>query len=124
METISVDKVNRFANWLNILSEPKRLNILNKIIEGVQCNCNLCQSLSMSPNLVSHHISILCNSGIIMAEKGKNDARWVYYSIDTETMEKLRIFFNEFFNPARIKRRLPSCGPGLIIKESVFKHED
>ncbi len=113
METITSEKVNNLASWFNVLSEPTRLNIVNKIIEGVQCNCELGDSLSLSPNLISHHISILCDSGIVKAERDKNDARWIYYSVDEEVLKELKTQIFDFFDETRIKPCLSSCGPKL-----------
>jgi len=113
MESILADKVNQLANWFNVFSDPTRLNILNKIIEGVQCNCELGASLSLSPNLISHHISILCDSGFVKAEKDKNDARWIYYSVDKDALNELKTDILDFFDETRIKPCLNSCGPKL-----------
>lgn len=111
MEKITSEKVNKLAAWFNILGSPARLSILNAIMEGIQCNCELGDSLSMSPNLISHHISILCGSGIINAERDKNDARWIYYSVDEEVMNVLKGYIDDFLDENRIKPCLSVCGP-------------
>ena len=120
MKKTTTEKVNKLASWFNILSNPTRLNILNKIIEGVQCNCELGDSLSMSPNLISHHISILCDSGLINAERDTDDARWIYYSVDQDALKELKAQFFDFFDESRIQPCLSSCGPKLkSVKGSI-----
>ena len=109
--------LNQFAHILKIIGEPNRLLLLNKIIEGVQCNCELGKSLALAPNLVSHHLSVLCDSGIVAATRDENDARWIYYSINTDTFNRIREQFDDFFDRERIKPCLSVCGPNLPKEE-------
>lgn len=109
-----IDKdIPNFAAVLKILSEPNRLLLIDSIIEGVQCNCELGKSLSLAPNLVSHHLSVLCDAGIIEAKKDENDARWTYYSVNQDFLNQVKKQFNDFFDEARIKPCTSSCGPKL-----------
>ena len=64
---------------LKALAEPKRLRILHMLMEGVQCNCELGDALDMAPNLISHHLRILREVGLVDVERDPDDARWVYY---------------------------------------------
>jgi ArsR family transcriptional regulator len=107
----SKEKLERIAQWLKIFSEPNRLLLLEKIIDGVQCNCELGDSLQMAPNLISHHLSVLRDAGIIEAERDPVDARWIYYSINTEVMDELRQNIDDFLNSSRVQPRKLTCGP-------------
>ena len=105
------------ATHLKILAEPKRLLILNLLMEGVQCNCELGEELNMPPNLISHHLRILRQAGLVDVERDALDARWVYYSINRKALEELHEAFGVFFDPGRIKPRRPNCGPqGAFIR--------
>ena len=105
-------KINpSLANWLKILGEPNRLLLLNQIIEGICCNCELGKLLSLSPNLISHHMSVLNESGIVKAERDKDDARWIHYSIDIDVMKEVNTLFNAFFDEGRIQPNKSECGP-------------
>lgn len=99
------------TEWLKILGEPNRLLLLDQIIEGVRCNCELGKSLSLSPNLVSHHLSILLDSDLINAKRDQIDARWIHYSVNIETMKQLKALLDGFFDENRIKPDLSTCGP-------------
>ena len=96
---------------LKALAEPKRLLIFNLLMEGVQCNCELGDALQMPPNLISHHLRILREGGLVDVERDALDARWVYYSINREALDALNEAFGGFFDPDRIKPRRPNCGP-------------
>jgi ArsR family transcriptional regulator len=107
----SNEKLVDFGRWLKVICEPNRLLLLEKIIEGVQCNCELGDALQMAPNLISHHLSILREAGLIETERDPGDARWVYYSINPKAMEELRSLFGDFFDTSRIQPRRITCGP-------------
>ncbi len=99
------------ANRLKVLAEPKRLLILHMLMEGVQCNCELGDALKMPANLISHHLRILREAGLVDVERDALDARWVYYAINRTVLGELNQAFGLFFDPARIKPRRPTCGP-------------
>jgi ArsR family transcriptional regulator len=100
----------QLAGWLKVLAEPKRLYIFHLLVEGVQCNCELGNVLDAPPNLVSHHLRILREAGLVDVERDALDARWVYYSVNVGALEALRVSLGGFFGPARIKPRRV-CGP-------------
>ena len=77
------------ADQLKVLGEPKRLRILHMLMEGVQCNCELGDALDMAPNLISHHLRVLREAGLVDVERDPDDARWVYYSLNREALEEL-----------------------------------
>ena len=103
------------ADRLKILAEPKRLLILHLLMEGVQCNCELGDALQMAPNLISHHLSVLRQAGLVEIERDAVDARWIYYSINQAALNELNEMFGVFFDPDRIKPRRPTCGPQSSI---------
>jgi ArsR family transcriptional regulator, arsenate/arsenite/antimonite-responsive transcriptional repressor len=99
------------ADRLKVLAEPKRLLILHLLMEGVQCNCELGDALQMAPNLISHHLSVLRQAGLVDIERDAVDARWIYYSINQAALNELNEMFGVFFDLDRIKPRRPTCGP-------------
>jgi ArsR family transcriptional regulator len=102
--------LNKMAKWLKVLGEPNRLLIFNFIMEGVQCNCDLGDGLQMAPNLISHHLKVMREAGLIEVERDAVDARWMYYSINRQTLEELNQALGIFFDPQRIKPRRLNCG--------------
>jgi ArsR family transcriptional regulator len=120
-ENLSVPPANlqTLARWLKALSEPKRLLLLDRIIQGVQCNCELGDELGMAPNLISHHMSVLREVGLVDAERDPFDARWVYYSINRAALGQLNAAFGDFFTPERIQPRRLTCGPQAIASNQI-----
>ena len=103
--------LSALAERLRVLAEPKRLLILNLLMEGVQCNCELGGALDLAPNLISHHLRILREAGLVDVERDPVDARWVYYSVNRRALDDLNRTYGAFFDPARIKPRRQTCGP-------------
>ena len=103
------------ASRLKVLAEPKRLLILEMIIQGMQCNCELGDALQMAPNLISHHLSKLREVGLVNVERDAIDSRWVYYSINRAALDELNAVFGAFFDPNRIQPRRLTCGPSATV---------
>ncbi len=105
------------SNMLKVLSDPTRLAIFDLMMQGVQCNCELGDKLDLPMNLISHHLKVLKDAGLVDAERDPIDARWIYYSINQLALNRLREQLSAFLDPQRIQPRLLSCGPQLIPVE-------
>ena len=109
--------LHNLAKQLKVLAEPKRLLIINLLMKGVQCNCEIGDALQMAPNLISHHLSVLRQASLVDVERDALDARWVYYSINRAALHELNAAFATFFDPERIQPRHPACGPrGTLVR--------
>ncbi len=109
--------LERMAKWLKVLAEPNRLLIFHLLMEGVQCNCELGDGLQMAPNLISHHLRVLREAGLVDVEHDALDARWIYYSINRRALDEINQAFGTFFDAGRIKPRRLTCGPqGSFIR--------
>lgn len=117
----SQDRVQELAQQFKVLAEPNRLQILELIIQGVQCNCELGEALQIAPNLISHHLSVLRQAGLVEIERDPVDARWVYYSLNREAMTELFATFGAFFDPSRIQPRHKTCGPQ--VPQMALRHQ-
>jgi len=105
------------ADNLKVLADPTRLAILDLLMQGLQCNCYLGDRLGLPMNLISHHLKVLREAGLVDVERDPLDARWVYYSVKQERMMELREQVSAFLDPQRIQPRLPTCGPQYADQE-------
>ncbi|MBK8904299.1 MAG: winged helix-turn-helix transcriptional regulator [Anaerolineaceae bacterium] len=113
---VSQPHINKLARQLKALANPKRLQMFNLLVEGVHCNCELGEALAMPPNLISHHMNILRDLGLVDVQRDEVDARWVYFSINEAALAELNHTFGAFFDANRIQPRRPSCGPqGSVV---------
>ncbi len=111
--------IDALLKQLKALANPKRLQILHLLMEGVHCNCELGDALDMAPNLISHHMSILRELDLVQVERDAVDARWVYFSINEAALTSLNQDFGAFFAVERIKPRRSTCGPqGSVVPMS------
>lgn len=97
------------SDVLKVLSDPTRLMIFERLMQGVQCNCELGDCLDLSMNLISHHLKVLREAGLINAQRDPVDMRWVYYSVNQEALGRLREDLYAFLDPERIGQELPAC---------------
>jgi ArsR family transcriptional regulator len=96
---------------LKALADPNRLRIFKLLMHGDSCNGELNERLGLPPNLLSHHLRVLREAGLIRSRHDTLDARWIYYSVDKEAAWRWQSWLNELLNPARIQERLCLCGP-------------
>lgn len=61
--------------------DENRLQILSMLRSGEKCACELLEELHIGQSTLSHHMRILCDSGVVV---GRKEGKWVYYRIDPE----------------------------------------
>lgn len=109
MET-AVD-IDTLIPVLKALADPNRLRIFNLLMQGDSCNCELHERLGLAPNLLSHHLRVLRQAGLIQDRRDAVDGRWIYYAVDQEAVHQYRVWLSHLLNPARIAPRPVLCGP-------------
>lgn len=72
--------------------DENRVSILKILISGEKCACKLLDELNITQPTLSHHMKILCDSGIVT---GRKEGKWMYYSIYKEGVEKAQDCFNQ-----------------------------
>ena len=103
-------EMTELAAILKALSDPNRLRIFSELMNGDSCNGELKEKLELPPNLLSHHLRILNEAGLINSRRDRIDGRWIYYSVDREAAAHWQSWFSQFLDPSRIQER-PVCGP-------------
>ncbi|MHB1317138.1 MAG: ArsR/SmtB family transcription factor [Anaerolineae bacterium] len=103
--------LDRIAALSRALGHPKRLAILDLLMQGVQCNCEIAAQLGLADNLISHHMRALQEAGLVTSERDPVDARWIYYTIVAEAAEDARGLLGHFLDTGRLQPRTPACGP-------------
>jgi ArsR family transcriptional regulator len=77
---------------LQALADSNRLRILDALRDGERCVCRLTDSLEMAQPLLSHHLKVLREAGLV---SGRKDGRWVHYSIIPDALSDLERFLAE-----------------------------
>ena len=60
------------------LAEPARLRILGVLAAGDRCVCDIRSAIPMAPNLLSYHLRVLREAGLI---EGTRRGRWIDYRV-------------------------------------------
>lgn len=95
---------------LKALGEPNRLRIFAELMKGDTCNAELNEALGLPTNLLSHHLRVLSEAGLVTSRRDRIDGRWIYYSVDRRAVARWQEWFGDFLDPARIRERAV-CGP-------------
>lgn len=69
------------------LGDPARRSILRELSSGTTCVCELEGSLGLAQNLLSYHLRVLREAGLVA---GRRRGRRIEYRLRTEGFEVLR----------------------------------
>ena len=61
--------------------DENRIRIIKLLRTGEKCGCRLLDELNVTQPTLSHHMKILCDSGIVV---GRKEGKWTHYSISPE----------------------------------------
>ena len=73
------------AEFLKIISDSNRLQILCMLGKGERCVCEIWQFLDLPQNLISHHLKVLKKFNLVESEKNGTK---VIYSINQKIINK------------------------------------
>jgi len=74
------------AELFKVLGDSGRLEILQMLCKGELCACKILEKFDISQPTLSHHMKILCNSGIVNRRK---EGKWMYYSVNPGACERI-----------------------------------
>jgi ArsR family transcriptional regulator len=94
LERSTVGRARGFA----ALGDPARLAILERLARGTRCQCEMQDDLGMAPNLLSYHMRILREAGLV---RGDRRGRRVDYRIDPAGVAALGIDLTTVVGPSR-----------------------
>ncbi|MGK2950341.1 MAG: ArsR/SmtB family transcription factor [Acidimicrobiales bacterium] len=77
------ERVGRSA-VLKALAEPRRWQILELLSAEELCVCHLAEGLEVPQPLVSHHLKVLREAGLVESEKHR---QWTYYRLSPGVLE-------------------------------------
>ena len=96
----------RTAMMFKAFCDENRLQILQILRGGEQCACNLLEEMHITQPTLSHHMKILCDSGIVV---GRKDGKWMHYSISEEGIEAVRECLNQFVIHSDTENKKSCC---------------
>lgn len=100
--------VDVMAPALRVLAEPLRWRIVELLADEELCVCHLVEALGVAQPLVSHHLRILRDAGLVETSRYRY---WTYYRLRPEQLAALGQAIGnlaESAPPAGVRRR-PCC---------------
>ncbi|MGN0242158.1 MAG: ArsR/SmtB family transcription factor [Candidatus Weimeria sp.] len=83
MET---DDVSRICK---ALGDPNRLKIVQMLSGSEKCACVILAEFNITQPTLSHHMKILCDSGLVNVRK---EGKWSHYSLNCEVLRDFKRF--------------------------------
>lgn len=74
-------KYQRNAAIFKAFCDENRWRILEMLRSGEKCACRLLEELHVGQSTLSHHMKILCDSGVVMSRR---EGKWTHYSLSAE----------------------------------------
>ena len=102
----SLIELKSICKQFKALGDVTRLQILALLGEEKRCVCDLQTSLKIPGNLLSHHLKVLRDANLVIATKR---GRWVDYTTNSESLDKVRDFLPPDLEKVGIEQLLV-CG--------------
>ena len=86
--------------------DENRVRILNLLRGGEKCACRLLEEMSISQPTLSHHMRILCDSGIVV---GRKEGKWMHYRISRSGVQLAEEYLNDLTDAQSTGESKPCC---------------
>ncbi len=84
---ISEQKISRLQSILSL----QRISILNHLLDGEACVCEMVSDLAIKHNALSYHLNILTEEGFLNSNR---QGRHIRYSIKTDKRDCVKKIFS------------------------------
>jgi ArsR family transcriptional regulator len=87
MTTVATDlDAVRTAQLFHALSDATRLEIIQCLMGGERCVCELTDDLDAAQSRLSFHLRTLKDAGLV---SDRREGRWVYYMLNREALAEM-----------------------------------
>ncbi|MGD1716664.1 ArsR/SmtB family transcription factor [Dapis sp. BLCC M172] len=83
------------AASFHALSDPLRIQILELLRTQELCVCDICDRLNVPQSKLSFHLKNLKEASLV---QGRQNGRWIYYSLNLSQLEILEQYLSEYKN--------------------------
>ncbi len=73
------------AALFHALSDPIRLDVLELLVLGERCVCDLMEALDVAQSRLSWHLKTLKDAGLV---SDRREGRWSYYTLERDAFER------------------------------------
>lgn len=93
------------------LGHPTRLRMLELLMTGTHCNCELAAEFDSPLSLISYHMRLLQDAGLVRGERDADDGRWIHYSVDEAAICELNARVGRLLDFSQLGTHVSVCGP-------------
>jgi ArsR family transcriptional regulator len=104
IDSMAVDIRSHAGPLLKLLGEPLRWEIVRRLAVEELCTCHLTSDLDAGQPLISHHLGVLRQAGVVRSERV---GAFTYYSLDHSVVAQLADVLGELATPTTQLRRRP-----------------
>ncbi len=83
------------ATIFKAFCDENRIKILDMLSTGEKCACRLLEEIDVTQPTLSHHMKILCDSGIVV---GRKEGKWTHYSISQKGIDEAQKYLDTLNN--------------------------
>ncbi|MFI6408646.1 ArsR/SmtB family transcription factor [Streptomyces sp. NPDC050548] len=75
------------VSLLQVVADPVRWSVLQQLVHGPACVCSLQEHLPIAANLLSYHLKVLRESGLVTTSRR---GRWIDYALADDALARMR----------------------------------
>ena len=120
----------KYARIFKVMSDPKRLKIIDMLSEGELCACKILEEFHITQPTLSHDMKLMCDLGIVKARK---EGKWMQYSLDIDVMNEVYKTVGRLMIPGdyaiqkrkknKLQRQQSKSGCSCSIEKGEMNHE-
>ena len=96
----------RIALVFKAFCDENRIRILKLLASGEKCACRLLEEIDITQPTLSHHMKILCDSGVVV---GRKEGKWMHYRISPEGVQIAQDYLTELTAADAACESKPCC---------------
>lgn len=100
------------AQVFKAFCDESRLQILDLLRTGEKCACVLLEDLNIAQSTLSHHMKILCDSGIV---NSRREGKWAYYAINDNGAEYAKQLLDQITHKSTEYNETASCDNKKVV---------
>jgi ArsR family transcriptional regulator, arsenate/arsenite/antimonite-responsive transcriptional repressor len=93
MVNVSTLTSSSIITGFHALSDPLRIQILDRLRTQELCVCELCETLTVTQSKLSFHLKVLKEAELVCA---RQEGRWIYYSLNLPQFAALEQYLVAF----------------------------
>ncbi|MFI5232145.1 MAG: ArsR/SmtB family transcription factor [Gemmatimonadales bacterium] len=106
MPALSSLDTTQAARWFHALSDETRLEIVERLIGGERCVCELTDLMDAAQSRLSFHLKTLKDADIVT---DRREGRWVYYTLNRATLDEIETLVGSLKRTDRTAARSMKC---------------